>query len=124
MYLDKLDGRITTDFYDEKASAWRQEQAVLQRRINELRTTSQNYNDAINAIDATSTLCKEFPTQQPAEQRRLLKMLVERATWKDGELETTLRTPFQKLRVSNHANTTKHEGTGNPGRDLGIWLPR
>jgi hypothetical protein len=91
---------------------------------NELRTTTQNYNDAIHAIEATSKLSKAFPTQTPPEQRRLLKTLVEKATWKDGELETTLRNPFQKLRLSNHATNTKHEGNGTPGQQMENWLPR
>lgn len=68
MYLDKLDGRITAAFYDEKATAWRQEQTVLQRRINELRTTSQNYNEAINASSAPARFAKKFPAQPAAEQ--------------------------------------------------------
>jgi DNA invertase Pin-like site-specific DNA recombinase len=63
MYLDKLDAKITTEYYDQKASSWRQEQAALARRINGLRTTSQNYEKAINAIENTSTLCKQFPTK-------------------------------------------------------------
>ena len=76
----------------------------------------------INAIDATSTLCKDFPTQPPQEQRRALKLLVEKATWKDGRLETTLRNPFQKLRVSNHATATKQRKDGNGGAEMENWL--
>ena len=34
MYLDKLDGRITAAFFDEKAAAWRDEEAKLRRRIH------------------------------------------------------------------------------------------
>lgn len=124
MYLDKLDGRITAGFYDEKATLWRQEQTGLLRRINELRTTSQNYNDAITAIERTSILCKEFPAKLAAEQRRLLKLIVEKATWKGGELETTLRNPFQKLRVSNQRSTTKQGTNGDGGAEMRNWLLR
>ena len=124
MYLDKLDGRITASFYDEKVAAWRQEQAVLSRRINELRTTTKNYNTAIQAIETTSTLCREFPTKPPAAQRRLLKLIIDNATWKHGRLETTLRNPFQKLRVSNHASTTKHRENGPSGQEMQDWLLR
>src|ERR1035437_4384302 len=62
--------------------------------------------------------------QTPPEQRRLLKLLVEKATWKHGELETTLRPPFQKLRVSNHATTTKQGKNGNGGTEIRNWLGR
>lgn len=124
MYLDKLDGRITAAFYDEKASAWRQEQVTLQRRISELRTTTQNYNAAIDSIETTSTLCKAFPTQPPAEQRRLLALIVEKANWKNEKLETTLRNPFQKLRLSNHAANTKQTGNGPSDEEMKNWLLR
>jgi hypothetical protein len=40
MYIDKLDGRISTAFFDEKAAAWREEQSKLRRRISELRAAS------------------------------------------------------------------------------------
>ena len=50
MYLDKLDGRITSEFYDQKATEWRQEQATLQERINGLRSPTTGYQAAIDAI--------------------------------------------------------------------------
>jgi hypothetical protein len=62
-------------------------------------------------------------TQPPAEQRRLLKIIVERAAWKAGELETTLRNPFQKLRLSNRASTTKQGRNGTGGTEMKNCLP-
>ena len=94
MYLDKLDGRITAAFYDEKATLWRQEQAKLQSRIVELKTAKRNFENAIHAIEETSAWCKAFPTQPSVEQRRLLRILVDRATWKARALDT--------LRSKNH----------------------
>lgn len=57
---------------------------MLQRRLHELRTTTKNYEDAINAVENASNLCKTFPVQTPPEQRRALKIFVEKATWKNG----------------------------------------
>jgi site-specific DNA recombinase len=110
MYMDKLDGRISASFYDEKAATWRDEEAKLRRRIVELRAASQNFESAIRAIEETSSVCKEFPAQPATEQRRLLTLLVDSATWKGGELETTLRAPFEKLRLSNRASHSKEVG--------------
>lgn len=93
MYLDKLDGRITAAFFDEKAAAWRKEQAKLQARIHDLQHQTQSHDDAIRALEHTSTLCREFPTQPTSEQRRLLRLIVDTATWKDGKLETRVRQP-------------------------------
>ena len=32
MYLDKVDGRITAEFFDQRAAAWRREQATILRK--------------------------------------------------------------------------------------------
>ena len=123
MYLDKLDGRITTHYYDEKATAWRAEQTALRTKINDLTTASQRYEEAINSIETVSNLCKAFPQKSPSEQRRLLKTIISNATWQRGEFEATLQTPFEKLRLSNHASTTKQGKNGNGGTEMKNWLP-
>ena len=85
---------------------------------------ASSYNDAIQAIENTSTLCQQFPTRPPAEQRRLLQLLVDKATWKTGELETTLRAPFQQLRLSNHGSNTKQTGNDDGGPKMKTASPR
>jgi hypothetical protein len=58
------------------------EEAKLRRRIIELRASSQNFESAIRAIEETSNVCKALPTQPPTEQRRLLEILMDSATWR------------------------------------------
>jgi site-specific DNA recombinase len=36
MYMDKLDGRITQEFFDKQSAAWRSEQDGLQRKIQDI----------------------------------------------------------------------------------------
>ena len=67
MYVDKLDGNMTTAFYDEKASEWRAGQARLAVRINDLHNKNRQYDDAINAIETTRNLCRQFPTLSVAK---------------------------------------------------------
>ena len=123
MCLDKLDGRITTAYYDEKAATWRAEQTALLAKINDPRNTTRGYEDAITAIEQTSTLCNTFPNQPPTEQRRLLKIIIATATWQHGKLETTLQPPFEELRLSNRANHTKHGKNENGRGKMKDWLP-
>ena len=35
MYLDELDGRVTQEFFDERAAEWRREQDTILRKIQE-----------------------------------------------------------------------------------------
>jgi hypothetical protein len=69
MYLDKIAGRISAGFYDEKAAVWRQDQSKLKKRIGELRTASQNFESAIRSIEEISNVCEAFATQPATEQR-------------------------------------------------------
>jgi len=45
MYVDKLDGRIDTDFYDRKAVEWQGEQTRLLRLIEEHQVANQSYSN-------------------------------------------------------------------------------
>jgi hypothetical protein len=65
-----------------------------------------------------------FLEQPAAEQRRLLRVLTEKATWKAGVLQTTLFEPFQILRHSNQKSSRKEKENGGSGRDLEVWLLR
>lgn len=123
MYLDKLDGRITPQFFDEKAAAWRQEQGKMRQRLASLRDAPSDFGESIGQIEQTSTLCRMFPSQPLEEKRRVLRLLIHRASWKDGRLETTLREPFQQLRLSNSASRRKQEGKGDFGASIADWLP-
>jgi site-specific DNA recombinase len=125
MYLDKLDEKITTAFYDQKTKEWRKQQERLRHTIAELRlTATEPLDQAVNLLDLTSRACDTFNDQPQEEQRRLLTTVLERATWKEGTLDVTLLEPFQTLRHSNSVTTTKTNGNGTAGRDIEIWLPR
>jgi hypothetical protein len=67
----------------------------------------------------------ELFLEQPAvQQRRLLQVFVEKATWQDGALRTTLFEPFEILRHSNQESSRKEKENGGSEGDLKIWLLR
>lgn len=62
----------------------------------------------------TSRASELFLQQPAAEQRRLLQTVLEKAAWKDGELQTALFEPFKILRHSNQERYRKEmEKTGS-----------
>jgi DNA invertase Pin-like site-specific DNA recombinase len=125
MYLDKLDGRITQEFFDKQSATWRSEQDGLQRKIQEtLKATPAPIDQALDMLRLTSRASELFLQQTAAEQRRLLQVVVEKAAWQDGALRTTLFEPFEILRHSNQESYRKEKENGGSGRDMGIWLPR
>ena len=125
MYMDKLDGRITQEFFDKQSATWRREQDGLQRKIQKIQKAAPAPIDqAVDMLRLTSRANELFLQQPAAEQRRLLQVVVEKAAWQDGALLTTLFEPFQILRHSNQESYRKEEENGGSGRDLGIWLLR
>ena len=124
MYVDKLDGRITTRFYDEKAKAWREEQATLIAKMNELRQPTPTYDAAINAIQALSDLCHHYDDLSQQGRRALLHTILQNATWQAGEFRATLKNAFAQLSHSNHATVRNQTGKGPTGGQTKNWLPK
>jgi hypothetical protein len=123
MYMDKLDGRITQEFFDKQAATLRREQDVLLCKIQGIQKAAlAPVAHAIDMLRLTSQASELFLQQPASEQRRLLQTVVERAAWKDGALRTTLFEPFEILRHSNQESYRKEKENGGSGRDLGIWL--
>ena len=124
MYLDKLDGRISQEFFDQRADEWRREQDGVLRKIQEMqKATPASVDEAVDAMCLTSQACQSFLQQSGAEQRRMLQVLIQKAEWKDGELRLKLFEPFEILRHSNQQSCTKEKEIAGSGQDLEIWLP-
>lgn len=124
MYMDKLDGRITAEFYDERAADWKREQGALQRKIRDIqRAAPAPVDQAVDMLPLTSQACQLFLQQPASEQRRLLQTLIKDAAWKHGALRTTLFEPFDVLRHSNSESLRKEKEKGGSMTDIEIWLP-
>jgi site-specific DNA recombinase len=124
-YLDKLDGRITGEFFDQRSAEWRREQEGLLRKIHDIQTAAPApIEQAIDTLRLTSQACELFQQQDATEHRRLLQVLIQRAAWKEGALQTKLFEPFEILRHSNQESIRKEKELAGTGRDLGIWLLR
>ena len=124
MYIDKLDGKITQEFFDQKAGEWRNEQERLQRRILALQGDDPaQVEETISMLGLARRAATLFPTQSPDEQRELLTLLVDHATWKDGQLSVAFRPPFNALQgLSNSASPTNSGTLGERKPDSENWL--
>jgi hypothetical protein len=80
-------------------------------------------DQGVDMLRLTSRAAGLFLQQPPAEQGRLLQVLIEKAAWQAGALRTTLFEPFEILRHSNQESRRKEKENGGSGRDLQVWLP-
>jgi len=117
LYEDRLDGRIDTATYDKKARDIRQQLEQIRRRINDTKVIAfPAVSQAVDLMALTSRAADLFLEQDGAEQRRLLHLVLQEATWKGGELRMCLREPFENLTLSNRAIHTN-------GTDLNEGVP-
>jgi site-specific DNA recombinase len=124
MYVDKLDGKVDGAFFERMSAEWRAEQDRCLREIERHQAADQSYlEEGVRLLELARNAQPLFEKQTPREKRRLLNFVVSNSTWKDGELVSTLRQPFDLLAettalaaqaaVDNSPNLAKSE----------IWLP-
>jgi hypothetical protein len=86
MYLDKLDGRISAIFFDQKSAEWRGEQDRIWRAIEEHQAANKSYVEAgVQLIDLAGRAHELFRRQQAREKRGLLNFVASNCTWKGGK---------------------------------------
>ena len=99
-YEDKLDGRITTEFYDRRVSEWRTEQERIELALRDHRHANQSYLDeGVALLELASRAADLFEKQPASEKRRLLDFVLSNCTWANGVLTPEYRQPFDMIAV-------------------------
>jgi len=124
MYVDKLDGRITGDYYDRKSMEWRAEQDGILRKIEKHQNANHAYLDeGIRVLELSQRAVILYEKQEMREKRRLLNFVFSNSVWKDGQLYPNYRKPFDMIASANIAYQ-KEKAVSPQKNDLfEIWLP-
>jgi DNA invertase Pin-like site-specific DNA recombinase len=94
LYDDRLDGRIDTAMYDQKAGASREQQQQVQHRVRTAQAMLlRPAREAVDLMTLVSNSADLFERQPGAEQRKLLHLVLKDASWKTGGLRISLREP-------------------------------
>ena len=124
LYNDRLDGRISPTFYDQKAAEIHGQQQAILRKIEEITSSEPApVQEAVDFMRLASNAAALFVQQDGHEQRRLLRTLLKSAAWQNSELRVEFEEPFQTLRDSNRLSKTKDEEIGMKKPETEIWLP-
>jgi site-specific DNA recombinase len=122
LYDDRLDGRIDVITYDRKAEEIRGNQQRVQTKITQCQPAAlAPATKAVDLMSLTSRAAERFERQCASEQRRLLRLVLQEAIWQNGELRTCFREPFEQLRLSNAATTTKEGHFSAHEANSEIW---
>ncbi len=123
MYVDKLDGRVDTAFFDKMSEEWREEQNRCLREIERHQHAEKSYmNEGIQLLELARNAQSLFERQDAREKRRLLNFVLSNCTWEDGEVVATFKQPFDLLaETATIAALSSSNGGGNPTKSE-IWL--
>ena len=73
-YLDKIEGRIDTDFWKKQYDRWTGEQNAITARIQKFEKASRNYyEDGVEFLELAQGVYSLFVSQNPSEKGKLLK---------------------------------------------------
>ncbi|MFH1226746.1 MAG: recombinase family protein [Planctomycetota bacterium] len=98
IYIDKLDGRITEDFYKDKIDEWREEQERILEQVKKHQNANANYfAQGVHILELAQKAYSLYIKQKPSERRRLLNYLLSNCTYTSGNLYPTYRKPFDLL---------------------------
>ena len=85
LYMDKLDGRISDDYCQEKHNEWHDEKDKLIEKLKAISSTSRTFDEGSNLLE---NFCKyaryTFLQANSKKKRAILKMLGSNFTYKDG----------------------------------------
>ncbi len=124
MYLDKLDGRIDTAFFDSKSAEWRAEQDRLLRDVATHQAANQTYiEEGVQLLQLAHRAHDLFERQEPAQKRRLLNFLLSNCVWKAGVLTAEYRQPFDMLALAREAAGEDEVVSGTKNSQFVKWLP-
>jgi site-specific DNA recombinase len=105
-YLDKLDGKITEQFWNRKSAEWMsEEQQVLQALQGLEQAKPERMLDAMRTLELANKAYFLYLKQEPTEKAKLLKMVLSNCTIDVASVYPTYRKPFDL--IFTHA---KNEG--------------
>ena len=112
-YLDKLDKRISEDFWQSQTAKWLKEKEDLTVKLLAHQKADTNYLENANLIIELARKAVYLFKKQDAEQKRkLVNLIVSNSTYKGEKLDITLRAPFDVIMKS------KESGNWLPGTGL------
>ena len=98
-YTDKLDGRITQEFWQRKQSDWTQEEQLVCMALDGLKNGDfrQHALTVSRILELANKACLLYKTRNAAEQGKLLRMVVSNCSTDGVNLYPTYRKPFDVI---------------------------
>lgn len=98
LYDDKLDGKISEEFYQRKFEEYSAELRSIEKGLSKVNTASLSYFElSMNFYDLSQRSTEIYRKSKVEQKRNLIRMVFETLTLDNGLLEWSYTKPFQLL---------------------------
>jgi site-specific DNA recombinase len=97
-YQDKLDGKITEDFWLRKSAEWQQDEQNLMASLRDAQSVKpERFLDAARCLELANKAYFLYLKQPPAEKAKLLRMVLSNCAIDAANIYPTYRKPFDLI---------------------------
>ena len=97
-YIDKLDGKITEEFWEANSTVWEKEQETIIMTLRELELKSPMRTlDAVRILELANKAYFLYFRQPPAEKAKLLRMVLSNCKVDDLTAYPVYKKPFDLI---------------------------
>ena len=109
---------MSDEFFDQKSTEWRQEQAAVRRNLEQHEQANQSYlQEGIAILELANLAAELFERQLASEKCRLLDFVLSNSPWGNGERTVEFRQPFDLIALGATVLKQK-KATGVSSDDL------
>ncbi len=117
-YLDKLDGKITSEFWERRNAEWLQEEQQVQLALAGLKQADEPAQllSASRTLELANKAYSLYVRQIPAEQAKLLKLVLSNCKIDAISIAPTYRKPFDLIfeRAKNEDWRARRDSNSRP----------
>ena len=115
LYEDKVDGRISLEFWEEKNRAWQKEKNKLAIQLQSISKTNDTLREGSNLLlGIVKDLPQLYLKGTTIEKKQILNLIGSNFIYKDKELSIVLNSAFNYLLNFDFFEKTGHEETRTP----------
>ena len=98
LYLDKLDGKVSEQFWMEKSKQWEADKARIFEELNNCRVSDdQAYLQGVKILELAAKAHELYKKQNSDEKNKFLRILLSNCTLDNGTVRPVYRKPFDIL---------------------------
>ena len=124
-YEDKLEGKVTDEFFHEKRTEWERLRSQAAREIERLtRVSAKNLDTGLLVLELANSAYDLLSSREPLQQRELLEVLCSNSILTGDTLEVAWRNPFDLLALWPTGSANDEAPPGEPGGACTEWSGR